>query len=144
MPLPTSFAIWPLVLLPPIIRVCLRGGGLHSFNSLQKLAAEPYINPENYVKHNNNWGFVHPLNRNTPQAFSHFSWEFTGHRFMVVDIQVLLHAGNCPYCCVLFCPKMCQRWVEDKQTTSEALEGLVRVGESCSGKVRVGGCVRCC
>jgi len=53
----------------------------------QKLAAEPYINPENYVKHNNNWGFVHPLNRNTPQAFSHFSWEFTGHRFMVVDIQ---------------------------------------------------------
>eukprot|EP00667_Euglena_gracilis_P003304 EG_transcript_3313 len=51
------------------------------------LAAEPYIDPTSYLKHNNNWGFVHPLARNTPQAFSHFSWEYTQHRFMIVDIQ---------------------------------------------------------
>jgi hypothetical protein len=54
---------------------------------LKVLAVEPYINPANYVKHNNNFGFVQPHARNTPQCFSHFSWEHTLHRIMIVDIQ---------------------------------------------------------
>lgn len=28
------------------------------------------------------------MNRSTPQAFSHFSWEYSQHRFIIVDIQV--------------------------------------------------------
>ncbi len=72
------------------------------------LAVEPFIDPQHYVKHNNNCsqgaaslgveirrqqslgpgsGFVNPLSRNTPQAFTHFSWEYTKHLLMVVDIQ---------------------------------------------------------
>jgi len=51
------------------------------------LAAEPYMDATSYEKHNNNWGFVHPMNRSTPQAFSHFSWEYSQHRFIIVDIQ---------------------------------------------------------
>jgi hypothetical protein len=56
-------------------------------NHLQVLAVEPFIDPSSYVKHNNNYGFVLPNARNTPQAFSHFSWEHTQHKMMVVDIQ---------------------------------------------------------
>eukprot|EP00667_Euglena_gracilis_P012326 EG_transcript_12643 len=55
--------------------------------NLVVLAVEPYIDPSQYVKHNNNYGFVLPNTRNTPQAFSHFSWEHTHHRLMIVDIQ---------------------------------------------------------
>ena len=40
-----------------------------------------------YVKHNNNFGFVNPEQRNTPQAFTHFSYEHTGGKLMIVDIQ---------------------------------------------------------
>lgn len=47
---------------------------------------ENYI-PGKYVKHNNNWGFVEKDSRNTPQAFTHFSFEFTEGRMMIVDIQ---------------------------------------------------------
>ena len=38
-------------------------------SNCQILAVEPYIDPQRYIKHNNNYGFVHPLNRCTPQAF---------------------------------------------------------------------------
>eukprot|EP00997_Jenningsia_sp_PLL12_P003136 NODE_1568_length_1124_cov_106.864186_g1277_i0.p2 GENE.NODE_1568_length_1124_cov_106.864186_g1277_i0~~NODE_1568_length_1124_cov_106.864186_g1277_i0.p2 ORF type:complete len:128 (+),score=33.90 NODE_1568_length_1124_cov_106.864186_g1277_i0:360-743(+) len=51
------------------------------------LCVEPFINPGMYVKHNNNYGFVHPNARNTPQAFTHFTWHHTQQKMMVVDIR---------------------------------------------------------
>jgi len=46
----------------------------------------------NYEKHNDNAGGVYqsttlPFQRNTPQAFSHFSWVSSGQRCCVCDIQ---------------------------------------------------------
>ena len=43
----------------------------------------------NYVKYNSNSGFVlgDDTHRQTPQAFSHFTFERSGHEIMVVDIQ---------------------------------------------------------
>jgi len=40
-----------------------------------------------YRKHNNNFGFVSEDERNTPQAFSHFSYESSGHAILICDIQ---------------------------------------------------------
>uniref|UniRef100_A0AC35U1B6 Alpha-type protein kinase domain-containing protein n=1 Tax=Rhabditophanes sp. KR3021 TaxID=114890 RepID=A0AC35U1B6_9BILA len=40
-----------------------------------------------YVKHNSNSGFVSDLMRMTPNAFSHFTFERSGHQLIVVDIQ---------------------------------------------------------
>ncbi|KAH7460650.1 hypothetical protein PRIC1_006298 [Phytophthora ramorum] len=47
---------------------------------------EPFIAGE-YHKHNNNFGYVSELERNTPQAFSHFTYEASGEQILVVDIQ---------------------------------------------------------
>jgi len=41
----------------------------------------------NYVKYNSNSGFVSDEARATPQAFSHFTFECSQHRLIVVDIQ---------------------------------------------------------
>jgi elongation factor 2 kinase len=42
----------------------------------------------NYVKYNSNSGFVEDSHlRNTPHAFSHFSFECSNHELIVVDIQ---------------------------------------------------------
>ena len=46
---------------------------------------EHYIDGE-YIKYNSNSGFVADC-RQTPQAFSHFTFERSGHQLMVVDIQ---------------------------------------------------------
>jgi len=40
-----------------------------------------------YRKHNNNFGFVSDEERNTPQAFSHFTYESSNHALLVCDIQ---------------------------------------------------------
>lgn len=40
-----------------------------------------------YRKHNNNFGFVSEDERNTPQAFSHFSYESSSHAILICDIQ---------------------------------------------------------
>ncbi|CAI2349548.1 unnamed protein product [Caenorhabditis sp. 36 PRJEB53466] len=40
-----------------------------------------------YIKYNSNSGFVSNAARLTPQAFSHFTFERSGHQMMVVDIQ---------------------------------------------------------
>ncbi|XP_063685588.1 eukaryotic elongation factor 2 kinase-like isoform X2 [Bolinopsis microptera] len=44
-----------------------------------------------YVKYNSNSGYVESnsqhICRNTPQAFSHFTFEASGHKCMVVDVQ---------------------------------------------------------
>ncbi|KAL7691726.1 putative MHCK/EF2 kinase, protein kinase-like domain superfamily [Plasmopara halstedii] len=47
---------------------------------------EPFIAGE-YHKHNNNFGYVSDFERNTPQAFSHFTYEASGQEILVVDIQ---------------------------------------------------------
>ena len=43
----------------------------------------------NYVKYNSNSGFVEESGacRQTPHAFSHFTFERSGHEIIVVDIQ---------------------------------------------------------
>ena len=40
-----------------------------------------------YQKHNNNYGCVSEDERNTPQAFSHFTYEASKHQLLAVDIQ---------------------------------------------------------
>jgi hypothetical protein len=53
----------------------------------QICSAEYYIEGK-FEKHNNNFGYINDdTDRNTPQAFSHFSYEETGGQLIVVDIQ---------------------------------------------------------
>ena len=40
-----------------------------------------------YRKHNNNFGYVSEEERNTPQAFSHYTYEASGRRILICDIQ---------------------------------------------------------
>lgn len=40
-----------------------------------------------YIKYNSNSGFVSDVARKTPQAFSHFTFERSGHQMMIVDVQ---------------------------------------------------------
>ena len=40
-----------------------------------------------YRKHNNNFGYVSEEERNTPQAFSHYTYEASGRQILIVDIQ---------------------------------------------------------
>jgi hypothetical protein len=53
-------------------------------------AAEEYLEGR-YEKHSNNCGYVHGqkdnTDRNTPQAFSHFTLHESHHRLIIVDIQ---------------------------------------------------------
>lgn len=41
----------------------------------------------NYIKYNSNSGFVSDAARATPHAFSHFTFERSGHELIVVDVQ---------------------------------------------------------
>jgi hypothetical protein len=63
-----------------------------SADSTLTYGAEDYIQGE-YIKHSDNNGWVAsntggqiPM-RNTPHAFSHFTYEASNHRFVIVDIQ---------------------------------------------------------
>uniref|UniRef100_A0A0K0FVJ4 Eukaryotic elongation factor 2 kinase (inferred by orthology to a human protein) n=1 Tax=Strongyloides venezuelensis TaxID=75913 RepID=A0A0K0FVJ4_STRVS len=47
---------------------------------------EHFIEGE-YIKHNSNSGFVSDVVRMTPHAFSHFTFERSGHQLIIVDIQ---------------------------------------------------------
>mmetsp|Transcript_51192 Transcript_51192/g.128439 ORF Transcript_51192/g.128439 Transcript_51192/m.128439 type:complete len:730 (+) Transcript_51192:80-2269(+) len=47
---------------------------------------ERYISGS-YRKHNNNWGYVSKDERNTPQAFSHFTYHLSNHKLLICDIQ---------------------------------------------------------
>jgi elongation factor 2 kinase len=47
---------------------------------------EHYIEGQ-YVKYNSNSGFVEENLRYTPQAFSHFTFERSGHQLIIIDIQ---------------------------------------------------------
>ncbi|KAM3727102.1 Eukaryotic elongation factor 2 kinase [Dirofilaria immitis] len=53
----------------------------HTFYHLER-----FIEGE-YIKYNSNSGFVSDVCRKTPQAFSHFTFERSGHQLIVVDIQ---------------------------------------------------------
>jgi hypothetical protein len=50
------------------------------------MLVEPFLDGK-YLKHSNNWGFVDPADRNTPQAFSHFTYHHSRGSCIVVDIQ---------------------------------------------------------
>eukprot|EP00667_Euglena_gracilis_P010026 EG_transcript_10197 len=50
------------------------------------LAVEPFLYGK-YVKHSNNFGFVSEEDRNTPQAFSHFSYCKSKGDLLICDIQ---------------------------------------------------------
>jgi hypothetical protein len=50
------------------------------------IAIEEFINGD-YIKYNNNADYVEEKLRNTPQAFSHFTYEFSNHALVIVDIQ---------------------------------------------------------
>ena len=49
-------------------------------------AVEKYVEGE-FIKYNNNTGYVSQDQRNTPQAFSHFTYEFSKKKLIIVDIQ---------------------------------------------------------
>ena len=51
-----------------------------------------------YRKHNNNFGYVSEDERNTPQAFSHFSYEVSSHKILVCDIQVSCRCASPSLC----------------------------------------------
>jgi len=53
----------------------------------QPLCAVERFVAGDYRKHNNNFGYVSEDERNTPQAFSHFTYEASVHTMLVVDIQ---------------------------------------------------------
>eukprot|EP00494_Astrolonche_serrata_P029704 UN29971 len=53
----------------------------------QCLALEPFLEGE-YIKHNNNLDWTESvLARNTPQAFSHFTYELSNQEILVCDLQ---------------------------------------------------------
>lgn len=50
------------------------------------VGVEPLLHGK-YQKHSNNYGFVSQEDRNTPQAFSHYTYHTSGGKFLVCDIQ---------------------------------------------------------
>eukprot|EP01132_Coremiostelium_polycephalum_P002804 gene2804-3486_t len=52
----------------------------------QICGSEPYVEGQ-YRKYNNNSGFVSSDERNTPQSFSHFTYEHSNHQLLIIDIQ---------------------------------------------------------
>ena len=60
-----------------------------------------------YIKYNSNSGFVSEVNRLTPQAFSHFTFEHSNHRLIVVDIQGVCVCMCVCVCCVCVCMYAC-------------------------------------
>ena len=89
---------------------------------LRLLAVEPYLSGE-YTKYNNNYGFVSFDDRNTPQAFSHYSH----HQSQVACLRCILH---CQGLCVntqrykATCPTRiaCQKCCSVDPNTSPALK----------------------
>jgi elongation factor 2 kinase len=82
---------WILQLIPSTLKSAGEDGDEDDFPEGLSLhgticGVEPFIAGE-YHKHNNNFGYVSELERNTPQAFSHFTFEASGEQILVVDIQ---------------------------------------------------------
>jgi len=51
-----------------------------------------------YRKHNNNFGYVSEEERNTPQAFSHFTYEVSNKQLLICDIQGVGDCYTDPQC----------------------------------------------
>ena len=51
------------------------------------MCVEPFIGPGRFMKFNNNCGYVGDDERNTPQAFSHFSFEASNRSYLICDLQ---------------------------------------------------------
>jgi len=62
-----------------VLRLCERKG-------TPLFSCEEFLEGK-FRKYNNNYGHVTDKKRNTPQAFSHFSYELSNQKLMVVDIQ---------------------------------------------------------
>jgi len=60
-------------------------GSLEAASHLQCATVEQYM-PGEYKKHTNNSSFL-AEGSEVAQAFSHFSWQFTGGKYMITDIQ---------------------------------------------------------
>jgi len=59
---------------------------------LEEREGRPICGVERYIrgpyrKHNSNYGYVNEEERNTPQAFSHFSWHVSNGEVLLVDLQ---------------------------------------------------------
>lgn len=54
-------------------------------SSAMYVTVEPFVKGD-YVKHNNNTDWTNEL-KVTAQAYSHFTWQATGNKLMVVDLQ---------------------------------------------------------
>lgn len=70
---------------------------------LEERESAPLCGVERYIegtyrKWNNNFGFVSEDERNTPQAFSHFSYESSNHRLLICDIQGVSDCYTDPQC----------------------------------------------
>jgi hypothetical protein len=63
------------------MRKSLNGRDGHLFMNV-----EPFLKGT-YKKYSNNFGFVSPDERNTPHAFSHFTYHASGGKMLVCDIQ---------------------------------------------------------
>lgn len=75
----------PIAFIMPFVIELLHRDGRPLYN------VEPLLHGE-YEKHNDNSGGVYQstqlhFQRNTPQAFSHFTWEASGKKCVVCDIQ---------------------------------------------------------
>lgn len=57
----------------------------HPDGSSMYVTVEPFVEG-NYVRHNNNAGWNNELMA-TAQAYSHFTWQATDNKLMVVDLQ---------------------------------------------------------
>lgn len=78
--------------LTPSDRLCFRNGGPTLRAGQPAFACEPMINGD-YRKYNNNSGAVvsREEERNTPQAFSHFTYIHSDRKHIIIDIRPLQH-----------------------------------------------------
>ena len=67
------------------------------------VAIEPYINGD-YEKFNSNGGYESDASSLLP-AFSHWSWEISGHRYMVnskIIVNEQIRLNRCSYCFIVW------------------------------------------
>eukprot|EP01113_Clastostelium_recurvatum_P001530 TRINITY_DN10622_c0_g1_i5.p2 TRINITY_DN10622_c0_g1~~TRINITY_DN10622_c0_g1_i5.p2 ORF type:complete len:845 (-),score=200.72 TRINITY_DN10622_c0_g1_i5:73-2607(-) len=79
--------VMELVDRPPVAPPPTASGGPPSGPPLRQICSVEYFIDGKYEKHNNNYGYKNEHDRNTPQAFSHFSYEDSNCQLIVVDIQ---------------------------------------------------------
>jgi hypothetical protein len=75
----SKFNALPIFFLPPTIYKLNK-----PFNGVSYIYAEPMIDITNWQKYSNN--YTHCVDQ-TMGSFSHFSWEYSFHYFMISDLQ---------------------------------------------------------